>query len=174
MRSNPKWTYPKFLFCSYRESNLNDACVFFIQICYMKEDNGTDWMLINLKFRGKCIGCGKEITSGRALWSRLTKSIKHVDCTLSSQTSSNNEETVSASQKQETHRRFKKTIVNRCFICGNGEPEEDEYDINEYSDLKESKSESYICQSCLQREDAFEAYRQIFLQKIKRFTKQVL
>lgn len=77
--------------------------------------------------------CGKEITSGRALWSRLTKSIKHLDCSLAyaSQTSSNNGETVSVSQKQETsnHKRYKKTIVKTCFICGNGEPEEDEYDI---------------------------------------------
>jgi hypothetical protein len=55
----------------------------------MAENNAADWILINLKFRGKCIGCGKEITSGRALWSGTTKSIKHLDCSLSniSQTS---------------------------------------------------------------------------------------
>ena len=90
----------------------------------MAENSVADWILINLKFRGKCIGCGKEITSGRA-----------------------------------------------CFICGKAEPEEDEDDINEYPYLKEIKSQSYICKSCLQREDAFEAYREDFLQKIKRYMK---
>jgi hypothetical protein len=51
------------------------------------------------------------------------------------------------------------------------EPDEDEYDINEYPYLKNSKSQSYVCKSCLQRDDAFEAYKQAFLQKIKRYMK---
>jgi hypothetical protein len=66
----------------------------------MVENSATDWILINLKFRGKCIGCGKEITSGRALWSRTAKSIKHLDCSVSNPSqSSNYEETESHKQK---------------------------------------------------------------------------
>ena len=43
----------------------------------MAENSETDWILINLKFKGKCVECGKIITSGRGLWSRSAKSIKH-------------------------------------------------------------------------------------------------
>ena len=139
----------------------------------MAENNPTEWILINLRYRGKCVGCGKEITSGRALWSKFSKSIKHLDCSVNNanQTSTNQEETASQKQGTPKQRRNRKTIVSTCFICGKEEPEEDEYDINEYLYLKESKSKSYICQSCLQREDGFEAYRQAFLQKIKRYMK---
>jgi hypothetical protein len=131
----------------------------------MAENSETDWMPINLKFRGKCIGCGKEIVSGRALWSKSTKSIKHLDC------SSSKYEEVASQKKESTSRRSRKTIVQRCFICGMEEPDEDEYDISEYPYLVGSKSQSYICKSCLQKEDAFESYRQAFLQKIKRYMK---
>lgn len=138
----------------------------------MVGNNATEWILINLKYRGKCIGCGKEITSGRALWSRVTKSIKHLDCAVSNANqASNPEEIAFQEQKTPTRRQYRKTIVQRCFICGKEEPYEDEYDINEYPYLAGSKSQSYICKSCLQREDAFEAYREAFLQKIKRYMK---
>ena len=138
----------------------------------MAENSATEWILINLKFRGKCIGCGKVITSGRALWSRSTKSIKHLDCSLSNanQTSSDNEKTA-FHKEEKSHSRVRKTIVQTCYICEKEEPEEDEYDINKYPYLKEINSRSYVCQSCLQREDAFEAYRQVFLQKNKRYIK---
>jgi hypothetical protein len=138
----------------------------------MADNNATEWMLINLKYRGKCIVCGKEITSGRALWSRARKSIKHLDCAVSAANkSSNYEETEFHRQKTPSQRRYRKTIVQRCFICGKEEPDEDEYDTSEYPYLVGSKSQSYICKSCLQRDDAFEAYRQAFLQKIKRYMK---
>jgi hypothetical protein len=138
----------------------------------MAENNATEWILINLKYRGKCIGCGKEITSGRALWSRATKSIKHLDCAVSNANQASNPEDIAfQEQKTPTRRQYRKTIVQRCFICGKEEPDEDEYDINEYPYLTGSKSQSYICKSCLQREDAFEAYKEAFLQKIRRYMK---
>ena len=138
----------------------------------MVENNATEWILINLKYRGKCIGCGEEITSGRALWSRATKSIKHLDCAVSNANQASNPEDIAfQEQKTPTRRQYRKTIVQRCFICGKEEPDEDEYDINEYPYLAGSKSQSYICKSCLQREDAFEAYREAFLQKIKKYMK---
>jgi predicted nucleic acid-binding Zn ribbon protein len=138
----------------------------------MTENNAADWILINLKFRGKCIVCGKEIKSGRALWSRTTKSIKHLDCSVSNTSqSSESEGAISREQKTTSQKRYKKAIVPTCFICGKPQPEGDEYDVDEYPYLKQVKSPSYICKSCLQREDAFDAYREAFLQKIKRYLK---
>lgn len=45
-------------------------------------NNASDWIPITLKFRGKCVECGKEITSGLALWSKSTRAIKHLDCSV--------------------------------------------------------------------------------------------
>jgi hypothetical protein len=125
-----------------------------------------------LKFRGKCIGCGKEITSGRALWSKATKSIKHLDCSVSTaEQTFNYDDTEVQRQRTSSHGQYRKTRVLTCFICGKEEPEEDEYDVNEYPYLKNIKSQSYICKLCLQRDDAYEAYREAFLQSIKRYVK---
>ena len=141
----------------------------------MAESSETDWIQINLKFKGKCVECGKIITSGRGLWSRSAKSIKHLDCSVgNSNQPSSNEECGSHNQEPSTHKRYRKTIVQRCLICGKEEPVEDEYDSNEYPYLAGSRSQSYICQSCLDRKDAFEAYRQVFLKKIKRYMKPAM
>ena len=141
----------------------------------MSKNSTIDLILINLKFRGKCVECGKEITSGRALWAKSSKSIKHLDCSVgNSDQQSSNEETGSHKQETPSHKKYRKTIVQRCFICGKEEPVEDEYDSNEYPYLAGSRSQSYICQSCLDRKDAFEAYRQVFLKKIKRYMKPAM
>jgi hypothetical protein len=138
----------------------------------MTENSETDWILINLKFKGKCVECGKIITSGRGLWSRSARSIKHLDCPVgNSNQQSSNDETGSHNQETPTHKKYRKIIVQRCLICGKEEPVEDEYDSTEYPYLAGSRSQSYICQSCLDSKDAFEAYRQVFLKKIKRYMK---
>jgi hypothetical protein len=134
-------------------------------------DNVMDWIPITLKFRGKCIECGKELMSGRALWSKSTKSIKHVECSQGNtdQETSNNSR---GSQRQEIeakNKRYEETIVQKCFICDKWV--DDEYDFLKYSNFIEDKSHSYVCRSCLQNENAFENYRQAFLQKIKKFMK---
>ncbi|MFZ0695935.1 MAG: hypothetical protein WAM88_02215, partial [Nitrososphaeraceae archaeon] len=82
-----------------------------------------------------------------------------------------NEEKASNNQETLSHKKHRKTIVQRCLICGKEEPFEDEYHSNEYPYLAEGRSQSYICRSCLDSEGAFEAYRQAFLQKIKRYMK---
>ena len=131
-------------------------------------DNSTiDWILINLKFKGKCVECGKEITSGRALWSKSAKSIQHLDCSVGNSNQQSSNEETGSHQDTSTHKRYRKTIVQRCFICGKEEPVEDEYDSNEYPYLAESRSQSYICQSCLDSKDTFETYRQVFLEYAK-------
>ena len=122
----------------------------------MAENSEMDWILINLKFKGKCVECGKVITSGRGLWSRSAKSIKHLDCSVgNSNQPSSNEECGSHNQEPSTHKRYRKTIVQRCLICGKEEPVEDEYHSNEYHYLAGSRSQSYICQSCLDSKDVF-------------------
>ena len=110
----------------------------------MSENSTIDWILINLKFKGKCVECGEEITSGRALWSRSAKSIKYMDCDVGkANQASKNEETRPHNQDTSTHKRYRKTIVQRCFICGKEEPVEDEDDSNEYPYLAESRSQSF-------------------------------
>ena len=137
----------------------------------MAENSETDWILINLKFKGKCVECGKVITSGRGLWSKSSKSIKHLDCSVGNSNQQSSNEETGSHQETPTHKKYRKTIVQRCLICGKEEPVEDEYHSNEYPYIAESRSQSYICQSCLDSKDAFEAYRQVFLKKIKRYMK---
>jgi hypothetical protein len=137
----------------------------------MAENSETDWILINLKFKGKCVECGKVITSGRGLWSRSAKSIKHLNCSVGNSNQQTSNEETGSHQQTPIHKKYKKTLVKTCFICGKEEPVEDEYDSNEYQYLAGSRSQSYVCQSCLDSKDAFEAYRQVFLKKIKRYMK---
>jgi hypothetical protein len=147
--------------------------------------NLADWFPITIKFRGKCFECGKEIASGQeALWSKSVKAIKHLeDCSVinaaDQQTSVTKEHqgdyvTHKQEEKQLTRRpkRFLQTTLPKCFICGKQRSGVNEYDPNEYGDYEEDGSESYICQSCLQREDAFEAYQQSFLEKINKYLKR--
>ena len=99
----------------------------------MSDNSTIDWILINLKFKGKCVECGKEITSGRALWSKSSKSIKHLDCSVGTANQPFSIiEIGSDNQLTSTHKTHRKTIVQTCLICGKTEPVEDEYDSNEY------------------------------------------
>ena len=107
----------------------------------MAENSETDWILINLKFRGKCVGCGKVITSGRALWSKSTKRSNIKIAFLERPTNRLIMKKSDPVTKKCLHaRRHRKTIVQRCLICGKEEPVEDEYDSNEYHYLAESRS----------------------------------
>ena len=45
------------------------------------QTRSNDWINLNVKFSSNCKSCGKKISKGElALWSRSTKSIKHVGC----------------------------------------------------------------------------------------------
>jgi hypothetical protein len=136
-------------------------------------DNAMDWIPITLKFRGKCIECGKELTSGRALWSRSTKSIKHIECSqgkADQEISNSTREPITHGQEiKAKNKRYEEAIVQKCFICDKWV--DDEYTSLRYSEYMKSKSHSYVCRSCLQNENAFENYRQTFLQKIKKLSK---
>ena len=143
--------------------------------------NTTDWLEITIKFRGKCSECGKEITSGLALWSKSTKAVKHIECsarTVNQAIAGTNPEeyiTHELEKKGFSTARQRKYLEHaielKCFICGNKTMltnENDDYtDYNDY--YKDKSYHAYICQSCLKREDVYEAYQQSFLQKINKY-----
>ena len=152
----------------------------------MKLTNPNDWLEITIKFRGKCCECDKEITSGQALWSKSTKAVKHLNCPSRNVdnkaiASMSLEETAThdprkkefATAKQ--RRPLQQTIELKCFICGNktksiSNDNNDSVDYIEYYNDK-SHQHAYICQSCLKREDVYEAYQQSFLQTINKYLK---
>ena len=153
----------------------------------MKLTNPNDWLEITIKFRGKCCECDKEITSGQALWSKSTKAVKHLNCP--SRNVDNNKTIASTSlEENATHdprkkefatakqrRSLQQTIELKCFICGNktksiSNDNNDSVDYIEYYNDK-SHQHAYICQSCLKREDVYEAYQQSFLQTINKYLK---
>ena len=144
--------------------------------------NPTDWLEITIKFRGKCCECGKEITSGQGLWSKSTKAVKHLDCpsrNVNNQaiTSTNIYEFVTGEQEEkeftaaQQRKSLQQIIELRCFICRNKTTIwSNEYsDSVDYGDYKDKSHHAYICQSCLKKEDVFEAYQQSFMQKIDKY-----
>lgn len=144
--------------------------------------NPADWLEITIKFRGKCCECGKEITSGRGLWSKSTKAVKHLDCpyrNVNNQaiagtnideplTDEPEEREFSTAQQRKS---LQQAIELKCFICRNKTTIwSNEYsDSIDYDDYKDKSHHAYICQSCLKREDVFEAYQQAFIQKINKY-----
>ena len=144
--------------------------------------NPNDWLEITIKFRGKCCECGKEITSGRGLWSKSTKAVKHLDCpsrNVNNQAiaSTNIDEPVTDEPKEkefstaQQRKSLQQAIELKCFICRNKTTiwSNEFNDSNDYDDYKDKSHHAYICQSCLKREDAFEAYQQAFMQKINKY-----
>lgn len=144
--------------------------------------NPNDWLEITIKFRGKCCECGKEITSGQALWSKSTKAVKHLDCpsrNVNNQaiTSTNIDESVTGEPEEkefttaQQRKSLQQIIELKCFICRNKTTIwSNEYsDSVDYGDYKDKSQHAYICQSCLKKEDVFEAYQQSFMQKINKY-----
>ena len=146
-------------------------------------NNPNDWLQITIKFRGKCCECGKQMTSGEALWSKSTKAIKHIDCYLrkinnqpnSYATTSLKESTTPDQEKKgfdQQRKSIQQTTELKCFICGNKTTfSNDEIDPINHDDYKSKSRHAFICESCLKREDAYEAYQQSFLQRINKYLK---
>lgn len=124
----------------------------------------SDWIPITIKYRGRCVNCGMEMTSGLALWSKSAKAIRHLDCSAKNPDKQ-------ASDVQFASRRYSQPMLLKCFICGKEKYQEDENDSATPYGNKQRILNSFICQSCLEKDDAFEAYRQTFLRKLKRYTK---
>jgi hypothetical protein len=148
--------------------------------------NPNDWLEITIKFRGKCCECGKEIKSGQALWSKSTKAVKHLNCPSRNvnnkafaSTSLEESATYEPGKKefataQQRKSMLQQSIELKCFICGNktkisNNENDDSVDFVDY--YKDKSHHAYICQSCLKREDVYEAYQQSFLQTINKYLK---
>jgi hypothetical protein len=124
-----------------------------------------DWIRLLVKYKGKCSACGKEISTGEyALWSKSNKAIKHSECKTPPQ--------LAATEKRDrnTNRQQKKTTaaVNiDCFICGipvaanNPGFEADDYG-------RQTILQAFICNRCLEDENAYQNYQHAFLEKIQR------
>jgi hypothetical protein len=139
--------------------------------------NPNDWFEITIKFRGKCCECGKEITSGQALWSKSTKAVKHLNC---ASRNANNKAIASMTlEESPTHEPGKKefataqqrkslqqqTIELKCFICGNKtktSSNENDDSVNYVDYYKDKSHHAYICQSCIKRENVYEASSNLF------------
>ena len=135
-----------------------------------------NWLEITIKFRGKCCECGKEITSGQALWSKSTKAVKHLNCPSRNVdnkaiASTSLEETAThdprkkefATAKQ--RKSLQQTIELKCFICENKTKtsnNENDDSVNHVDYYKDKSHHAYICQSCIKREDVYEASSNIF------------
>ena len=143
--------------------------------------NPTDWLQINIKFRGKCYKCGKDVKPGQALWSKSTKAVKHLDChfrniklhNTTALTNTNPGEPMPYESKKEystPQKKSEQTIEFKCYICGNKSVRSSERDPGIYNDYKDT-TQAYICPSCLKRDDAFEAYQESFVQKMSKYLK---
>jgi hypothetical protein len=110
----------------------------------------SDWISIIVKFKGKCVECGKEIPQGeRVLWSKSGKAIKHIKC-----------ESPAPEKKRE-----KMSVVPEldCFICGRPAGCAEcgfEADCD-----RKAVSQACICSRCLEDKQAYQNYQQAFIEK---------
>lgn len=114
-----------------------------------------DWIRLLVKYKGKCAECGKEIPQGEyALWSRTSKTIKHVEC----------ESTSSSEEKKAAP-----VLELECYVCGKSAACAEcgfESDCN-----RALVSQACICNQCLSEKNAYENYKEVFLSKMRKVTK---
>ncbi len=114
--------------------------------------NKDDWVRLVVKYKGKCAHCGKDIPQGEyALWSRSSKTIRHLKCEVIDQT---------ADKKQE------KVLELDCFVCGRPAGCAEcgfEGDCN-----RALVSQACICNECLSDKTAYGNYQQAFLGKMRK------
>ena len=120
----------------------------------------SEWIKLLIKFKGKCQICEKQISAGDyALWSKSSKTIKHLNC------NNNNNNTV----KKET---VKKDIALnlRCFICGNT-VQNISHDNLDFLNRESQKDSIFLCKSCLENPKSYLKYQDIIYEKIKKIAK---
>ena len=113
----------------------------------------SDWIKLQVKYKGKCAECGQDIPAGEyASWSKTNKAIKHVQC----------------------HSQSPKAIITEvpeldCFICGRPAGCADcgfETDCD-----RQIVSQACICNQCLEDKAAFVNYQKAFIEKARRVAK---
>ena len=123
-----------------------------------------DWIRLLVKYKGKCSVCGKEITAGEyALWSKNTKTIKHIECKTSPTT-------ITEKVMEDRNMLQRPTVAEvDCFICGRRIAFTD-CGFEEDHDRK-STSQACICNTCLKDKNAYQNYQQAFIKKAHRIAK---
>lgn len=125
------------------------------------------WIRLMVKFKGKCKDCGKEIVMGEyALWSRKSKAIKHITCSVESAYPSSDR----AGVQVEASLLLPKLD---CFICRRS-VSYNECGINpgdrEYLVLQEAKTERAqipcICDTCMADRKVYDNYQAAFSERL--------
>ena len=112
-------------------------------------------MHLLIKFKGKCAECGIEIPVGDyALWSRSNKAIKHLKCK------------VQTPEKEDDNPEVQELD---CFICGRSAGcARCSFEID--CD-RQAVSQACICSLCLEDKQAYQNYKEAFIQKAQKVAK---
>ena len=100
-----------------------------------------DWIDLAVKFRGVCKTCGKVMMKGeRAVWSRNSKAIKHIECHLN-----------------DLKKSKQVGISLNCIVCGNDAGcLECEFEAC----CNREKLKLCICKSCYSKSQALNLYKE--------------
>ena len=128
-----------------------------------------DWIRLLVKYKGKCSACGKEITAGQyALWSKSSKAIKHSECN----TTTNSSQTVTTEKKQVDMSRQRSMVAKvDCFICSRPVARKDSEFVESDSYGKQSISQAFICNECLEDKNAYQNYQYAFIERVRKVAK---
>ena len=118
----------------------------------------SEWIKLLVKFKGKCQICEKQISAGEyALWSKSSKTIKHLDC--------NNINTIKKKTVEKDIR-----LDLHCFLCSNAVEDRFSTDFD-FLNRKYQKDTILLCKSCLENPKSYLKYQDIIYEKIKKIAK---
>lgn len=118
----------------------------------------SDWIKLVVKYNGKCSVCGKLLKSGDyAFWSKISKSIKHLNCY-----SQNN-------RPIEEHEVKKSSPQAECLFCKalSSLFINDNQNIGEKTDPKLF----FICNDCVDDPGCYGGYQYLLLEKMNKIVK---
>jgi hypothetical protein len=122
-----------------------------------------DWTKLLVKYKGKCAACNNEISAGQyALWSRSSKAIKHIECKART--------TPIRKREEDTNRPQPAEVEVDCFICSRPIAYADS-GFEEAENDRRAVSQACICNSCLEDNNAYQNYKQAFIEKAYKLTK---
>lgn len=118
----------------------------------------SDWIKLLVKFNGKCSVCGKLIKSGEyAFWSKISKSIKHLDCFVQN------------NRQIEEHEIKKSSSQAECLFC----KASSSLFINDNQNMGEKTDPKlfFICNACVNDPGCYGKYQYLLLEKMNRIVK---
>ena len=125
-----------------------------------------DWIRLLVKYKGKCSSCGKEISAGQyALWSKNSKAIKHSECKAPPPA------TTTEKIDPDTNRQQPTAAEVDCFICSRPVARKDSEFVESDSYGKQSISQAFICNECLEDKNAYQNYQYAFIERVRKVAK---